>query len=124
MAHFARIDENWIVEEVIVVSNNALLNQHGIECDWLGEQFCQQLYGAHTKWIQTSYNGKKYKNFAGVKYSFDPHRHAFIPPKPYKSWLLDENTCRWKPPIPCPTDGAFYHWNDESQQWDLIAESQ
>jgi len=117
MAHFARINKNWIVEEVIAVSNNVLLNDQGIECDWLGEQFCQQLYGFHTKWIQTSYNGKKYKNFAGIDYTFDPYRHAFIPPKPFPSWLLNESTCLWNPPISYPNDGKLYVWDEQSLSW-------
>jgi hypothetical protein len=117
MAHFARIDKYWILREVIVVANDVLLNKQGIECDWLGEQFCQQLYGAHTKWIQTSYNGNKYKNFAGLGYTFDPYRHAFIPPKPFPSWVLNESTCQWYPPIPYPNDGQPYTWDEELLSW-------
>lgn len=117
MAHFARVDESWVVQQVIVVHNSVLLNEQGIECDWLGEQFCQKLYGAHTKWIQTSYNGNKYKNFANIGYTFDPHRNAFIPPKPYQSWILNEETCRWEPPIPIPADGLAYRWNETMINW-------
>lgn len=124
MAHFARINKDWIVEEVIVVANDVLLNEQGIECDWLGEQFCQQLFGTHTKWIQTSYNGNKYKNFAGIGYTFDPYRNAFIPPKPYPSWVLEENTCLWEAPIPYPEDGRTYAWDEDSLSWRLIEESQ
>lgn len=117
MAHFARINKDWIVEEVIAVANDVLLNALGIECDWLGEQFCQQLYGAHTKWIQTSYSGSKYKNFAGIGYSFDPCRHAFIPPKPFPSWILDEAKCLWEAPVSHPNDGHVYTWDEESISW-------
>lgn len=117
MAHFARINENWVVQQVIVVNNSVLLNEQGLECDWLGEQFCQSLYGAHTKWIQTSYNGKKYKNFAGVGYTFDPQRNAFIPPKPYPSWVLNEESYRWEAPVPYPSDGDLYTWNEKSGAW-------
>lgn len=120
MAHFARVNKDWIVEEVVVVSNNVLLNEQGIECEWLGEQFCQQLYGAHTKWIQTSYNASKYKNFAGVGYSFDPYRHAFIPPKPFPSWVLNEDTCRWDAPVQHPLDTRLYSWDEENRQWVLL----
>ena len=122
MAHFARVNENWIVEQVIVVNNDVLKNDLGVECDWLGEQFCQSLYGTHTKWIQTSYNGRIYKNYAGVGYSFDPHRNAFIPPKPYESWVLNEDTCRWDPPVPYPTDGNAYMWDEETTSWVLPPE--
>lgn len=120
MAHFARINTDWVVEQVIVVNNDVLLNEQGIECDWLGEQFCQQLYGAHTKWIQTSYNGNKYKNFAGVGYTFDSYRHAFIPPQPFASWTLHEETCQWDPPIPYPGDGQLYTWNEEAGEWIVV----
>jgi hypothetical protein len=120
MAHFAQVDSNWVVQQVIVVDNSILLNEQGIECDWLGEQFCQQLYGAHTKWIQTSYNGNKYKNFAGIGYTFDTQRNAFIPPKPYPSWILNENTCRWECPVEYPKDGGFYKWDEESMSWAVV----
>lgn len=119
MAHFARVDKNWVVQQVIVVNNSVLLNEQGVECDWLGERFCQQLYGAHTKWIQTSYNGKKYKNYAGIGYKFDPHRNAFIPPKPYASWVLNEESCKWQAPVMYPNDGHFYHWDEDSLSWIL-----
>lgn len=117
MANFAQIDSNWVVQRVIVVSNEVLLNEQGIECEWLGEQFCQSLYGANTKWIQTSYNGNKYKNFAGVGYKFDPYRHAFIPPQPFASWVLNEETCQWDSPVPYPGDGQLYVWDEESLSW-------
>ena len=117
MAHFARVNSDWVVQQVVVVNNSILLNEQGLECDWLGEQFCQQLYGAHTKWIQTSCNGNKYKNFAGIGYTFDPHQNAFIPPKPYPSWLLNKDNFQWEPPIPLPSDGDFYLWDEQSCQW-------
>jgi len=117
MAHFARVNEDWIVEQVIVVNNDVMKNNLGVECDWLGEQFCQSLYGKHTKWIQTSYNGRIYKNYAGVGYRFDPHRNAFIPPKEYASWLLNEETCLWNAPVPHPTDGKAYVWDEDAIRW-------
>jgi hypothetical protein len=117
MAHFAQVDENWVVQQVIVVNNSVLLNEQGIECDWLGEQFCQSLYGAHTKWIQTSYSGKKYKNLAGIGYTFDPYRNAFIPPKPYQSWVLNEESCMWEAPMPYPSDGGLYTWDEDAGTW-------
>ena len=117
MAHFARVNKDWIVEQVIVVKNEVLQNDLGIECDWLGEQFCQQLFGLDTKWIQTSYNGRIYKNFASVGYTFDTQRNAFISPKPYESWVLDESTCRWEAPVPYPSDGGLYSWDEENQDW-------
>ena len=123
MAHFARVNTDWVVEQVIVVNNDVLLNEQGIECDWLGEQFCQQLYGAHTQWIQTSYNGNKYKNFAGVGYTFDPYRHAFIPPQPFASWTLNEETCQWDPPTSYPNDNHPYAWEEALLSWVAVAQS-
>lgn len=117
MAHFAEVNNQWIVQRVIVVNNAVLLNEQDIECDWLGEQFCQQLYGAHTRWVQTSYNGGKYKNYAGIGYTFDPYRSAFIEPQPFPSWTLDEGTCRWQPPIPYPADGFLYNWDETTKKW-------
>lgn len=117
MAHFARVNNDWVVEEVIVVNNDILLNEQGIECDWLGEQFCQSLYGSHTKWIQTSYNGNKYKNFAGIGFTFDPFRNAFIPPKPFQSWVLNEATCSWDAPAPYPSNDGPYVWDEKSLSW-------
>lgn len=117
MAHFAEINDQWIVQRVIAVNNAVLLNEQGIECEWLGEQFCQQLYGAHTKWVQTSYNESKYKNYAGIGYTFDPYRSAFIEPRPFPSWTLDEGTCRWQPPIPYPADGFLYNWDETTKKW-------
>jgi hypothetical protein len=117
MAHFAQVDTDWVVQQVIVVDNSILQNEQGIECDWLGEQFCQSLYGAHTKWVQTSYNGNKYKNFAGVGYTFDPYRNAFIPPKPYPSWALNEESCLWEAPVSYPSDGGFYTWDEDAYSW-------
>lgn len=120
MAHFAQVDSNWAVQQVVVVDNSILLNEQGIECDWLGEQFCKSLYGAHTKWIQTSYNGNKYKNFAGIGYTFDPYRNAFISPQPYPSWILNEETCRWEPPVAYPADDQLYQWDENAVSWAVI----
>jgi hypothetical protein len=117
MAHFAQLNENWVVQQVIAVDDSILLNQQGLECDWLGEQFCQSLYGPYTKWIQTSYNGSKYKNFAGIGYTFDPYRNAFIPPKPYPSWILNEKSCQWEAPVQYPIGGGLYGWDEKSGAW-------
>ena len=123
MAHFARVDNDWVVQQVIVVNNSILLNEQGIECEWLGEQFCQQLFGTHIKWIQTSYNGNKYKNFASIGYTFDPHRNAFISPKPYPSWVLNEESCRWDAPVPYPNDGGAYAWDEAALDWVIADQS-
>jgi len=117
MAHFAKLDENNIVLEVIVVDNTILLNSNGIENEQLGIQFCKNLKGEDTNWIQTSYNANFRKNYAGIGFTYDISRDAFIPPKPYPSWILNENTCKWEPPIPYPNDDNFYIWNEQNQNW-------
>lgn len=93
MAHFAQLNETNIVQQVIVVHNNELLD-NGIESESKGIQFCQSLFGGN--WIQTSYNGNIRKNYAGIGYTYDAQRDAFIPPKPTEGeWILNEDTCRW-----------------------------
>lgn len=97
MAHFARLDENNIVIEVIVVHNNELLD-NGVESENKGIQFCQNIYGGN--WKQTSYNGSFRKNFAGTGSTYDSVRDAFIPPKMYEEQVFNEETCRWEFPRP------------------------
>jgi hypothetical protein len=115
MAHFAQINEDNIVEQVIVVHNNELLDENGIEQESKGQQFCTNLLGGN--WVQTSYNGNLRKNFAGVGYTYDSARDAFIPPKPFNSWVLNEDTCVWEAPTPMPTDGALYSWDEDTLSW-------
>ena len=118
MAHFVRLDQNSIVVQGIVVHNNELID-NGIESEAKGIAFCQSLF-PDTTWVQTSYNGNFRKNYAGIGYTYDEGRDAFIPPKPYPSWILNEETCLWEPPVPYPTDGEQYTWNEETISWDLI----
>lgn len=96
MAHFAQINENNEVTQVIVVSNEDCLNQYGQESEEIGALFCHRLLGG--TWLQTSYNATLRKNFAGVGYIYDPARDAFIPPQPSPEWALDEETCKWVSP--------------------------
>jgi hypothetical protein len=116
MAHFAELDQNNIVLRVIVV-NNADTSVDGHEIEAKGIAFCQSLFGPNTRWAQTSYNGKTRKRYAGVGYSFDEQRDAFIPPQPYPSWTLDPETCDWVAPIPMPNDGDWYMWDESTQSW-------
>ena len=116
MAHFAKLDENNIVLEVLSVNNNELL-QDGIESESKGIQFFVNLYGGYEKWKQTSYNGKIRKNYAGIGYTYDPTRNAFIPPKPFPSWTLNEDTCLWDAPVAMPTDGQRYSWDEATTSW-------
>ena len=119
MAHFVRLDQNSIVVQGIVVHNNELID-NGVESEAKGIAFCQSLF-PDTTWVQTSYNGNFRKNYAGIGYTYDEQRDAFIPPKPYASFILNEETCLWEPPVPYPTDGERYLWNEETISWDLVS---
>lgn len=118
MAHFAKLDTDYIVTEVIVVNNSELLDEFGIEQEVIGREFCKKLFGG--MWVQTSYNRSFRKNFAGIGFKFDTSRNAFIPPQPFASWILNENTCNWEAPIPYPTDGKKYQWNESTVEWEEI----
>ena len=118
MAHFAELDENNIVKRVIVVNNSDILDKDGIESEIIGIAFCKKLLGG--EWVQTSYNSNFRKHYAGKGHTYDKLRDAFISQKPYESWTLDEETCNWIPPIPFPTDGKLYQWNEENKLWDEV----
>ncbi len=111
MSHFAELDENNVVLRVLVGDNN--MPNEGY--DW----FVENLGG---RWVQTSYNGNIRKNFAGIGYTYDEDRDAFIPPKPFDSWTLNETTCRWQAPVPYPQDGRIYRWDEDSLTWIEVTE--
>lgn len=115
MAHFAEIHSDNTVLRVIVIHNNELLDENGQESEVKGVAFCQGLFPG-TNWKQTSYNGNIRKNYAGIGYTYDAQRDAFIPPKPYPSWVLIEETCRWAAPVAMPTDG-MYSWDEVTTSW-------
>jgi hypothetical protein len=116
MAHYAFLDENNIVTEVIVGIDETELIE-GLEPEaWYANfrgQVCKR----------TSYNGNIRKNYAGIGYSYDEERDAFIPPKPYQSWILNEDTCVWQAPVPMPEDENMYLWNEETTSWEIIENS-
>jgi len=127
MAHFAKLGTGNIIEKVEVVSNDvATTEQAGVE-------FLQNLYKDRAVWKKTSYNtiggvhltgGTPFrKNFAGIGWKYDQTRDAFIPPKPFNSWTLNETTCLWNPPVAYPTDGQRYTWDETNQSWDLVDNS-
>jgi hypothetical protein len=116
MAHFAKIGLNNIVTDVLVVANRETMDSTGVEHESIGVEFLKNLTG-HETWIQTSYNGNIRKNYAGIGYTYDSQRDAFIPPQPFPSWLLVEDTCQWAPPIPMPTEGGPYEWDETTQSW-------
>lgn len=116
MAHFAELDDNNCVLRVVVVDNTALLDG-GSESEAIGIAYCQSLYGEHTRWVQTSYSCSFRKNFAGPGSTYDVQRDAFIPEKLLPSWVLNESTCKWEPPVPYPSDGKLYAWSEENVAW-------
>lgn len=117
MAHFAQLDDTNTVIQVIVVSNDALNDLPFPESEPVGIEFCLSLYGADTIWKQTSYNAAFRANYAGVGFVYDFILDAFISPKPYQSWLLNTTTCQWEAPIPYPTDGNWYFWDEDLVEW-------
>jgi hypothetical protein len=114
MAHFCRLENN-VVTQVIVVANQDILDENGQESEQKGIDFCSNLLGG--TWKQTSYNGNIRKNYAGVGYTYDEGRDAFIPPKPFNSWLLDETTAQWKASVDYPTDDKRYTWDEDTTSW-------
>jgi hypothetical protein len=114
MAHFAKLGVGNIVEQVIVVSNDVAITEQA------GVDFINKLYNTRDAWKQTSYNNNIRKNFAGIGYQYDQTRDAFIPPKPFNSWILNEDTCRWEAPVAYPTDGGKYKWNETNLNWEVI----
>jgi len=117
MAHFAKLDENNVVVQVTVINNIEMLTADNVESEMMGVAFLIRWSGGYSNWKQTSYNGKIRKNFAGVGYTYDATRDAFIPPQPFPSWVLNEDTCLWDPPVPFPTDGQRYYWDEATTSW-------
>lgn len=121
MAHFAEINNEGLVLRVVVIDNDKCLDAENNESEVVGSAFCSGIFGGGI-WKQTSYNGNFRKNFAGINYRYDLELDAFIPPKTYGSWILNEDTCLWEPPISYPEDGSAYSWNENSLSWELILE--
>jgi hypothetical protein len=116
MAHFAELNENNIVQRVIVVDNQDCLDANNVESEEVGVAFCHNLLSGI--WKQTSYNGSFRKNYAGNGYKYDTERDAFISPKPFNKWVLNEETCQWEAPVAYPDDEKFYVWNDNKGEWE------
>lgn len=123
MAHFAKIDENNVVTQVIVVSNADTSDANGVEKEYIGQAFCEKLFGG--TWKKTSYNGNIRKNYAGIGYTYNADIDAFVPPKPFNSWVLNNDTAQWEAPVPLPEDSGtgeppkMYYWNEETTSWAL-----
>lgn len=117
MAHFAEIDNNNIVLRVVVISNDDLKDNNGNEVEALGIAVCHNIFGADTRWVQTSYNSNFRKRFAGIGNIYNADKDAFYNPNPpYPSWTLDDNL-DWQPPTPKPDDGKPYYWDEPTRAW-------
>jgi hypothetical protein len=121
MAHFAQLNENNVVTQVIVVANSDTSDANGVEKEHIGIAFCERLLGG--TWKQTSYNGNFRKNYAGIGYTYDADIDAFVPPQPYTSWTLNKDTAQWEPPVEMPNDGKEYVWNEATTSWVLTPSS-
>jgi hypothetical protein len=120
MAHFAKLGTGNIVEQVIVISNDIAITEQA------GSDFINKLYNTRDVWKQTSYNNNIRKNFAGIGYQYDQTRDAFIPPKTFNSWILNEDTCLWEAPVAKPEltqeqidNKNYYAWNESIINWEL-----
>ena len=120
MAYFAKLGTGNIVEQVISINNAVITDSNGVEQEQLGVDFINKLYNTRDVWKQTSYNRNFRKNYAGIGYQYDQQRDAFIPSKPFNSWVLNEDTCRWEAPIPYPQDENKYTWNESTLTWDIV----
>ena len=119
MASFAKIGLNGKVIEVLSVNNEVLHDANGVEQEAIGIDFLTKLTG-YPLWVQTSYNHNFRKNHAGIGMTYDEDRDAFIPKKPFNSWILNEDTCLWEAPVVYPSDGQSYKWNETIKNWELV----
>ena len=121
MAHFAKLDENNVVTEVHVVANKDTSDANGVEKEYIGQAFLEKLFGG--TWKQTSYNGNIRKNYAGIGYTYNADIDAFVPPKPFASWTLNNDTAQWEAPTPMPADAGtgeppkMYSWDEATTSW-------
>lgn len=121
MAYFAQLNSDNVVQQVISI-NNSVVNEpeYGFpQTEPFGQVFIDQTLKIPGTWKQTSFNKSFRKNYAGIGYTYDPARDAFIPPKPFPSWVLNEDTCLWESPIPYPQDGKTYTWDEDGKTWIL-----
>ena len=120
MAHFTRLDRANQVISVEAVNNEVITDSDGNEQEQVGIDFLTNLYEGVGWYKQTSYNSTFRKNYAGVGYTYDKTRDAFIPPQPYSSWTLVEATCQWEAPVALPDDGKRYTWDEATTNWKEI----
>lgn len=122
MAHFAQLNQNSVVLQVITVANEVINDLSFPESESVGVAFCQSLFGVTTVWKQTSYNANFRKNYAGIGYTYRADLDAFVPPKPYPSWVLDEEIVTWNAPVPYPNDGKMHVWDEPTLSWIEVPE--
>ena len=115
MAHFAELDANNVVLRVVVVDNKDTADAFGVEKEHIGAAHLEKILGG--TWKQTSYNGNMRKNYAGIGYTYRADIDAFVPPQPFASWVLNESTAQWDAPVPMPTDGKMYSWDEAAASW-------
>jgi len=120
MAYFTKLGKGNIIEQVISINNSLITDSNGIEQEQLGVDFINKLYNTRDVWKQTSYNRTFRKNYAGIGFQYDQTRDAFIAPKPFNSWLLNETTCRWEAPVAMPIDDNQYIWNESTLTWNIV----
>jgi hypothetical protein len=124
MAHFAKLDANNLVTQVIVVANEDTMDAVGVEKEHIGAAFCEKLLGG--TWKQTSYNGNFRKNYAGIGYKYHADIDAFVPPCGFASWVLNNETAKYEPPVAMPSDYGTgtppkaYAWNEDTRSWDDV----
>jgi hypothetical protein len=114
MAHFAQIDTNKVVQQVIVIDNSDLLDENGVEVESFGIAKCREIFGEDTDWVQTSYNGSFRANYADIGGTYDDVNDVFIPYKHLDSWVLDTETYQWEPPVPMPNEDEIWVWDEAS----------
>ena len=123
MAYFAKLGKGNIVENVISINNSVITDSNGVEQEQLGVDFINKLYNTRDVWKQTSYNRNFRKNYASIGYQYDQQRDAFILPKPFNSWILNETTCLWEAPVAIPTteleENQYYSWNESLINWEI-----
>jgi hypothetical protein len=123
MAYFAKLGVGNIVEQIISINNAVITDTNGVEQEQLGVDFINKLYNTRDVWKQTSYNNNIRKNYAGIGYHYDQARDAFIAPKPFNSWILNEDTCDWEAPVAVPTaqleENQYYSWNESIINWEV-----
>ena len=122
MANFAQLDENHIVTQVVVVNNETINDLPFPESEPVGAAFLQSLFGSTTIWKQTSYNANFRKNYAGIGYTYDQENDVFYAPNLFASWVLNNQTWTWEAPVPYPTDGMLYIWDEPTVSWVQVPE--